>query len=105
MSGRLSKVVAGLLFVCALALLLPADASAQCNAAWATNTFYGVGTKVSYASVNYTCQQAHTSQVGWEPPNVPALWVNNGSCSGGGTATPTPTQTSPGTATPTSTVV
>ena len=23
----------------------------------------------------YKCLQAHTSQVGWEPPAVPALWV------------------------------
>ena len=23
----------------------------------------------------YRCQQAHTSQVGWEPENVPAMWV------------------------------
>ena len=22
----------------------------------------------------YVCQQAHTSQAGWEPPSVPALW-------------------------------
>ena len=26
-------------------------------------------------NVTYRCLQAHTSQVGWEPPNVPALWV------------------------------
>ena len=23
----------------------------------------------------YRCEQAHTSQEGWEPPNVPALWT------------------------------
>lgn len=25
-------------------------------------------------TTQYTCIQAHTTQVGWEPPNVPALW-------------------------------
>jgi len=29
---------------------------------------------VSYNGHNYQCLQAHTSLVGWEPPNVPALW-------------------------------
>ena len=27
-----------------------------------------------YGGHTYKCLQAHTSQVGWEPPNVPALW-------------------------------
>src|SRR5262245_39137263 len=96
---------AGWVLVCvfALGLLMPSTASAQGNAAWAANTFYGVGAKVSYASVNYTCLQAHTSLVGWEPPNVPALWTNNGSCSGGSTPTPPPATATPtgATATPT----
>lgn len=28
----------------------------------------------------YRCQQAHTSQIGWEPENVPAIWaaINKG---------------------------
>ncbi|XSG77506.1 glycosyl hydrolase family 18 protein [Herpetosiphon llansteffanensis] len=42
--------------------------------AWQPNTAYAVGAKVSYAGKNYTCLQAHTSLVGWEPANVPALW-------------------------------
>jgi len=42
--------------------------------AWQANHAYAVGDKVSYAGLNYQCRQAHTSQVGWEPPNVPALW-------------------------------
>jgi hypothetical protein len=41
---------------------------------WAANTFYSVGTNVTYSGVSYRCQQAHTSQAGWEPPNTPALW-------------------------------
>jgi chitinase len=42
--------------------------------AWVANHAYAVGNRVSYAGKNYQCLQAHTSQVGWEPPNVPALW-------------------------------
>src|SRR5687768_4024704 len=97
MKRRSSRLAFGLLCLAAL-FALAADATAQCNAAWAANTFYSVGAKVSDGARNYTCQQAHTSQVGWEPPNVAALWIDNGACSGG-TATPTPTN--PPTATPT----
>jgi chitinase len=41
---------------------------------WAPNTFYSVGANVTYGGASYRCIQAHTSLVGWEPPNVPALW-------------------------------
>ncbi|WP_370444699.1 carbohydrate-binding protein [Amycolatopsis sp. CA-128772] len=30
---------------------------------------------MTYNGVTYTCRQAHTSLVGWEPPNVPARWL------------------------------
>jgi chitinase len=43
--------------------------------AWAANRAYAVGDRVSYAGRNYQCRQAHTSLTGWEPPNVPALWL------------------------------
>jgi chitinase len=42
--------------------------------AWQANHAYATGDRVSYAGHDYQCIQAHTSQVGWEPPNVPALW-------------------------------
>jgi chitinase len=42
--------------------------------AWVANHAYAVGALVSYGGHNYKCLQAHTSLVGWEPPNVPALW-------------------------------
>jgi chitinase len=42
--------------------------------AWVPNHAYAVGDRVSYGGHNYQCLQAHTSMVGWEPPNVPALW-------------------------------
>ncbi|MFI7638264.1 carbohydrate-binding protein [Nonomuraea sp. NPDC049400] len=46
----------------------------QMAAAWAPWTSYAIGTVVTYNGVDYVCIQAHTSQPGWEPPNVPALW-------------------------------
>ena len=33
-----------------------------------------VGMIRTYEEVQYVVLQAHTTQVGWEPPNVPALW-------------------------------
>ncbi|PHO08031.1 glycoside hydrolase [Thermoanaerobacterium thermosaccharolyticum] len=41
---------------------------------WAPNTYYKIGDLVTYNGITYKCIQAHTSLVGWEPPNVPALW-------------------------------
>jgi len=43
-------------------------------AEWATQVDYSVGDRVTYQGTEYECLQAHTSQVGWQPPNVPALW-------------------------------
>ena len=42
---------------------------------WAPSTAYVIDQVVTYNSLQYRCLQAHTSQVGWEPPNVGALWV------------------------------
>ncbi|WP_158554115.1 carbohydrate-binding protein [Micromonospora deserti] len=42
--------------------------------AWAPNTAYAVGARVTYDGRAYQCRQAHTSITGWEPPNVAALW-------------------------------
>ncbi|MFG6194885.1 carbohydrate-binding protein [Nonomuraea sp. JJY05] len=53
----------------------------QMAAAWAPWTSYAIGAVVTYNGVDYVCIQAHTSQPGWEPPNVPALWKAG---SGGG---------------------
>jgi len=41
---------------------------------WAPNYAYKAGDIISYSGKNYRCIQAHTSLVGWEPSNVPALW-------------------------------
>ena len=44
-------------------------------APWATDTAYEVGVRVRFEEKLYRCEQAHTSQIGWEPPAVPALWT------------------------------
>ncbi len=47
---------------------------------WKANKSYVQGDIVSYNGKNYECRQSHTSLPGWEPPNVPALWLEyNGS--------------------------
>ncbi|MDA0634796.1 chitinase, partial [Nonomuraea sp. MCN248] len=49
--------------------------------AWTAWTSYTAGTRVTHNGVDYECVQSHTSQPGWEPPAVPALWkqVSGGS--------------------------
>jgi hypothetical protein len=42
---------------------------------WAPATAYVIDQTVKYLGINYRCIQAHTSQVGWEPVNVPSLWT------------------------------
>ncbi len=42
---------------------------------WAANTSYAVGALVTYNGKTYEALVAHTSLAGWEPPNVPALWL------------------------------
>ena len=44
---------------------------------WEKGVAYAVGDVVAFPKedgAQYTCIQAHTSQAGWEPPGVPALW-------------------------------
>lgn len=43
--------------------------------AWDGNgVAYAIGDKVTYNGPTYQCIQAHTSQPGWDPVSVPALW-------------------------------
>src|SRR5436190_19430477 len=82
--GKLLKTV----LVLTLILFVGAQLhQVQAQAAWAPNTAYAVNTQVTYGGHIYKCLQAHTSQVGWEPPNVPALWQDLGA---GGGSTPVP---------------
>lgn len=42
---------------------------------WTADTAYTADIRVRYEDKLYRCVQAHTSQIGWEPPAVPALWT------------------------------
>lgn len=42
---------------------------------WGIGIDYARTVRVRYADKLYRCEQPHTSQEGWEPPNVPALWT------------------------------
>ena len=56
--------------------LTDADAVSVANLflPWAAGVDYSVGDRRRFSDSLYKCAQAHTSQTGWEPPNVPALW-------------------------------
>ncbi|MEU4448641.1 alpha-lytic protease prodomain-containing protein [Actinosynnema sp. NPDC050801] len=41
---------------------------------WQPGVAYATGSLVTYDGVGYRCLQGHTSQPGWDPPTVPALW-------------------------------
>ena len=66
-----------------IALLLPSAASAQTIPNWAVGVSYTIGELVMYNGVEYQCIQANTSEPGWDPPAVPALWEP---VSGGGSS-------------------
>lgn len=42
---------------------------------WRTETAYAVGERIRYGEKLYRCEQAHTSQATWIPPETPALWT------------------------------
>ena len=42
--------------------------------AWTAGGAYTAGFKAQHSGRLWRCLQAHTSQEGWEPENVPALW-------------------------------
>ena len=41
---------------------------------WVEGEWVVEGSKRDYSGVTYTAIQTHQTQLGWEPPNVPALW-------------------------------
>src|SRR5947209_2030765 len=89
------------LSICILLCLASLPTLAQTIPNWQPNTAYAVGALVMFNNVEYKCIQAHTSQVGWEPPNVPALWQPvSGTPSPSPTPTPAPTPTPTPTPTP-----
>src|SRR5690348_11139545 len=96
-SPPMKRKYSGFLGVAVFLCLTSLTCFSQTIPNWAPNTAYSVGALVLYQSVEYKCIQAHTSQVGWEPPNVPALWSP---VSGSPSATPTPTPAATPTPTP-----
>lgn len=42
--------------------------------AWVVGEAVKIGDKRFYSGVWYECIQAHTTQEGWQPPSVAALW-------------------------------
>ena len=42
---------------------------------WGVGIAYEADQRIRYEDKLYRCVQAHTSQSGWEPPAVPALWT------------------------------
>src|SRR5437773_1251384 len=86
---RTSLVLASVL-VLSLLLFAATLVSAQTPPNWAPGVTYATGQLVLFNAQEFKCIQGHTSQTGWEPPNVPALWGLVGPAPGG-TPTPTPT--------------
>ena len=52
-----------------------AEAVTELFPQWESGVAYAVSERRQYDGLLYRCVQAHTSQVGWEPPAVPALWT------------------------------
>jgi GH18 family chitinase/chitodextrinase len=75
-----------------LCSVFPSLSFAADRGAWAPNVNYAVNDTATYTGSTYKALQAHTSQVGWEPPTTPALWQ----LSSGGTPGDTQAPTAPG---------
>lgn len=56
-------------------VVTPGDPPPGDEPEWAVGQTYAIGDVVTYQGQRYECRQAHTSIVGWQPPNVPALWL------------------------------
>ncbi|MFJ8641086.1 alpha-lytic protease prodomain-containing protein [Streptomyces sp. NBC_01685] len=53
----------------------PTDPPTEPGGTWAAGTTYAAGAVVTYGGASYRCLQGHQAQPGWQPPNVPALWL------------------------------
>ena len=108
MQFRVEKRTTLVILIAAVLLLTAMAPAATVNcsgvAAWSGNSVaYAVGQLVTYNGSEYKCIQAHTSQAGWDPADVPALWGLQGTCTTGATPTPTAKPTATATAKPTAT--
>src|SRR5690606_27869974 len=94
MKHRFLAALAALVLPLTVLVAVPATASASSSAGmaalaeWAPYTAYTVGQRVTYQGVEYECRQSHTSLPGWEPPNVPALWLPTDGGGSGDTQAP-----------------
>lgn len=52
----------------------PADETEPATPEWKPNTTVKPGERNTYQGATYEVIQGHTTQAGWEPPAVPALW-------------------------------
>ncbi|GAA0795004.1 trypsin-like serine protease [Spirilliplanes yamanashiensis] len=43
--------------------------------AWAPGRIFLAGSTATFGGATFRCRQSHRAQIGWEPPNVPALWT------------------------------
>ena len=88
MKKRTLFVLVVLVTMC-FGMSLKASAQAACAPPWQIGIPITVGEVLSFGGHNWKAIQAETQTVdGWQPPNVPALWSDQGACSGGG-GTPT----------------
>jgi GH18 family chitinase/chitodextrinase len=89
-TGKRTLVI--LLTACLLLLGAPGINRTEAYTAppWEPYKNYAVGDLASYSGIDYQCRQAHMSLPGWEPPNVPALWLEYG-----GSGTPSETVATP----------
>jgi hypothetical protein len=71
-----------------IAVSVPAPVQAQGAPVWQQSRAYRPGSITVFRGQTFVCTQAHASQVGWEPTNVPALWALQS-----GTPTPMPART------------
>lgn len=67
-------VLASILILALASVCMAAISSRTVNHAWVPHHGYKTGDFVIYGGRIYQCLQGHTSMVGWEPPNVPAIW-------------------------------
>ena len=52
----------------------PPTSPPPASGTWQAGVTCQAGDQVTYGGAAYRCLQGHTSQAGWEPANVPALW-------------------------------
>ena len=80
--SKASKKLSDMVFVAAVEEGKIDAAAAMENADvfldWKENCSYEIGNIRKYEGGLYRCIQKHTSQTGWEPPAVPALWTKIG---------------------------